>query len=59
MLNKLRQLPVNGEERWHNSPLCSTMIGECLNTEGRHFTVDYIITNWEASQGYYLIRRTA
>lgn len=57
--DKARALPVGQSLEWHDAPMCCTMISEHLNSDHRQFSVGYVVTNWEASQGYTLITRIA
>ena len=57
--DKARKMAVGASMEWHYAPMCNTMIAQHLNADGRKFDVSYVVTNWEASQGYTLITRIA
>ena len=54
-----RKLKVGQSLEWHYAPLCDTMISEVLNADRKLFSIEYVSTNWEASQGYTRITRVA
>lgn len=54
MLKRIKTLEVGKSIEWHNSPLSSGMISDAI---GGNFSVRWITTDWEASEGYHLITR--
>jgi hypothetical protein len=57
--DKIRALEVGHSVNWENAPLSCGMIAAALNDGKMQFSVRWITTNWEASQGYIRVTRYA
>lgn len=54
---QIRNLKTGDSLRWDNPPMCCAMISEHLATTEKQFSVIWICTNWEASQGHVMVTR--